>query len=55
MPKKILSVGFEIPGGEIDAVELTSNRSLLDADIIVYQPRIPDRNHQELSRQALPH
>jgi len=41
MARTILSVGFEVPGGEIDEIELLSNRSLLDADIIVFQPGIP--------------
>lgn len=41
MSRTILSVGFEVPGGEIDEIELLSNRSLLDADIIVFQPGIP--------------
>jgi hypothetical protein len=42
MPKKILSVGsHEIPGGEIESINLHSRRSLLDADIIVFSPEIP--------------
>lgn len=47
MAKKILSVGFEIPGGEIEKVDLSSNQSLLDADIIVFFPGIPHRYHDE--------
>ena len=41
MAKTILSVGFEVPGGEVEDVEALSNRSLLDADIIIFQPGIP--------------
>lgn len=38
MAKKIISVGFEIPGNVVESVSLRSNRSLLDADIVVFQP-----------------
>jgi hypothetical protein len=41
MARKILSVGFEVPGGDIEVVDLLSNRSLLDADIILFEPGIP--------------
>jgi hypothetical protein len=40
MSKKILSVGFEIPGGGGEYVPYKSDRSLLDADIIIFQPDI---------------
>jgi hypothetical protein len=40
MSKKILSVGFEFPGNVAEYVPLKSDRSLLDADIIVFQPRM---------------
>lgn len=42
MAKRIISVGFEVPGGEVEEVPLLSRRSLLDADIIVFSPKIPD-------------
>jgi hypothetical protein len=38
MTKKIISVGFEIPGNVAEYVSLRSNRSLLDADIVVFKP-----------------
>lgn len=38
MPKNILSVGFEFPGNAAEYVPLTSDRSLLDADIIIFEP-----------------
>ena len=41
MAKKILSVGVEIPGGEVEQVESTSKRSLLDADVVIFAPEIP--------------
>jgi hypothetical protein len=45
MSKKILSVGFEFPGNAAEYVSLTSNRSLLDADIIIFQPAM--RQHYD--------
>jgi hypothetical protein len=39
--KKILSVGFEVPGGEVEEVNHLSKRSLLDADIVIFAPKIP--------------
>jgi hypothetical protein len=38
MSKKIFSVGFEFPGDAAEYIPLTSDRSLLDADIIVFEP-----------------
>jgi hypothetical protein len=38
MAKQILSVGYDFPGGVVDYVELDSTQSLLDADIIVFEP-----------------
>lgn len=40
MAKKIISVGFEIPGGIAEHVSLRSNKSLLDADIVVFSPQM---------------
>ena len=36
--EKIFAVGFEFPGGEVDEFDLSSDRSLLEADIIVFEP-----------------
>lgn len=47
MPLSILSVGFEFPGGVVEGVELESDRSLLDADIIVFEPGIPHKFYTE--------
>lgn len=41
MARTILAVGFEVPGGEVEEVDLLSHRSLLDADIIVFAPGVP--------------
>src|SRR5258708_10132001 len=41
MAKTILSVGFEVPGGEAELINLLAKRSLLDADIVVFSPEIP--------------
>ena len=38
MAKKIFSVGFDFPGGIGERISLASDRSLLDADIIVFKP-----------------
>lgn len=38
MQKKIFTVGFEIPGGDIELLPFRSHQSLLDADIIVFDP-----------------
>lgn len=40
MAKKLLSVGFEIPGGMAKYVPFRSDQSLLDADVIIFQPEI---------------
>lgn len=40
MAKKIISVGFEIPGDVAEYISLRSNRSLLDADIVVFSPQM---------------
>jgi hypothetical protein len=40
MAKRILSVGFDFPGGEAECIPFHSDQSLLDADLIVFEPRI---------------
>jgi hypothetical protein len=40
--KKIVTVGLEVPGGEVEEVDILSKRSLLDSDIIVFSPAIPN-------------
>jgi hypothetical protein len=37
-PKRIFTVGFDLPGDEFEYVPLESDRTLLDADIILYEP-----------------
>lgn len=41
MARTILSVGFEVPGGEVEQVDLFSRRSLLDADVVIFSPAVP--------------
>ena len=41
--EKILSVGFYITGEDLEYVDLGSDQSLLDADIIVFQPGLGSR------------
>ena len=36
--RKILAVGFDFPGGEVDEFDHSSDQSLLEADIIVFEP-----------------
>lgn len=40
MPKKIITVGYLVPHDEVEYLELTSKRSLLEADIILFSPSI---------------
>lgn len=54
MAKKIISVGFEIPGGVAEHVSLRSNRSLLDADIVVFSPRMEDEYYVSHYHQGKP-
>jgi hypothetical protein len=54
MAKKIISVGFEIPGGVAESVSLRSNRSLLDADIVVFSPQMGGEYYISHSHQGKP-
>jgi hypothetical protein len=41
MPKKrLFTVGFELPGEEFDHIDFDSDQTLLDADIILFQPSL---------------
>lgn len=41
MPKyKIFAVGFDLPGDDFEFVSFQSNQTLLDADIILYEPSL---------------
>jgi len=44
MPKKIVAVGFSYPSDEVEEIDLESDRSLSDADIILFEPGIPHRD-----------
>lgn len=53
MEKKVLSLNYEFPGGEVDELSLRSSRSLLDADIIIIEPKISGYNgpiHSDINR-----
>lgn len=54
MPKKILSVGFEFPGNATEYVPLTSDRSLLDADVIVFEPSMASHYRSYETHQGKP-
>jgi len=38
--KKIFSVGYPFPGGEVEQFDFDSKQTLLDADIIVFEPTL---------------
>jgi len=40
MAKRIFVVGFDLPGDEFEYVEFNSDQSLLDADIVLYEPSL---------------
>ena len=47
--EKILSVGYNFPGGRVERIRLDSDQSLLDADIVVFRPGFyydPHLSHQ---------
>jgi len=46
MRRKILSVGVSIPGDDDEYVDIDSDRSLLDADIILFRPGISRSYHE---------
>lgn len=41
MAKVLLAVGIDIPGDNVESEDILSDRSLLDADIVIFQPGIP--------------
>lgn len=40
MAKRFISVGYDLPSHDVEDVELTSKQSLLDADVILFEPNI---------------
>lgn len=49
VPLTIFSVGFRFPGGMCEEIPIRSDRSLLDADVILFQPRLTgDYGYSEL-------
>ena len=40
MQRKIVSVGMEVPGGDVEYIKFDSDQSLLDADIVLYEPTL---------------
>lgn len=50
MPKKVITIGYQIPGHSNCYKLYSSDQSLLDADIIVFEPSISDyENYYQLS------
>jgi len=52
--RKILSLNFQLPGNEDEYVSVRSDRSLLDADIIVVEPSICDNYYSIETHQGKP-
>ena len=42
MPRKIVSVGLDVPSDDVEIIEFDSDQSLLDADIVLYKPTLDD-------------
>lgn len=48
MSKKIVAVGFAFPNDDVEHIPVTSKASLLDADIILFNPQLPyDTGHTQ--------
>jgi len=47
MKKNIISVGFSVPASRVSAIDFDSNQSLLDADIVIFDPDISE--HTDVS------
>jgi hypothetical protein len=48
--EKVFSVGFTFPGGDVEQIDYDSDQTLLDADVIVFEPTVEPsssyENHQ---------
>ncbi|SCB40367.1 hypothetical protein GA0061098_1008125 [Bradyrhizobium shewense] len=55
--KRIFTVGLDLPGDEFESIEFDSDQTLLDADIILFQPTLGvcsfDSSHTYEGRQTL--
>lgn len=52
--KKIFSVGYIFPGGQVEQVSYDSDQTLLDADIVIFQPTIePHTSYDEYQGKPL--
>src|SRR5215467_8545314 len=40
--RRIFTVGFQLPGDEFEYIEFESNQTLLDADIVLFEPTFGD-------------
>lgn len=47
MPSKVLTIGFEIPGDVAEYVSFKSDKSLFDADVIIFTPTFEDYDAHE--------
>jgi len=46
-PRRIISIGFSVPGDDVEDIPFKSDQSLLDADIILFQPTIGEPGYAE--------
>jgi hypothetical protein len=44
--KRIFTVGFDLPGDEFEYIRADSTQTLLDADIILFQPTLGSTSEQ---------
>lgn len=51
--KQIFSVGYDFPGDEVENIEFLSDHSLLEADIVIYQPSFKNC-HYKTDHEAKP-
>ncbi len=42
MRSRIFAVGFELPGDEFEYIDFGSDQTLLDADIVLFEPTLGD-------------
>jgi hypothetical protein len=45
MKRRLISIGYEIPGFSDDCYEYSSDQSLLDADVLVFEPETYDTTY----------
>jgi hypothetical protein len=54
MAKKLISIGYNIPGYSPNCHPFSSDQSILDADLVVFEPKISGSYFTSQSFQGLP-